>query len=197
MKKLALLVGVVMLVGAFVGGTVFAQGPAGGTRPMWSGGWMNSTEVADLLGMTPAELLAARQSGKTVLEIAKEKGVTEQQLTDAMEKTRKDALDAAVKAGTLTQAQADAMLERMTANAGQWLSASMGPRSSESGSGIRGRFGRRGGRFGMNAGAGRFNGMGGGRFGRAGAGMQGGNFGNCPFLNDSTATPNASSGASS
>jgi hypothetical protein len=92
----------------------------GGRSPLGNfmlGGSPMFKAVADLLGMTPGQLLDAQLAGQTVLDIAKGKGVTEQQLADAILAARKDSLDQAVKAGRLTQAQADSSLERLKAMA--------------------------------------------------------------------------------
>jgi hypothetical protein len=116
---------VVVVVGSFAAGAVFAQDPTATPVPAqpqgrpWGGMWHEestmSKALTDLLGMTPGQLLDARMAGKTVLDIAKEKGVTEQQLADALVAGRKEALDQAVKDGKLTQEQADWMLNRMKA----------------------------------------------------------------------------------
>ena len=179
---------IVVLVGLFVAGAVFAQGPMAspdGAAPWgrgWGAGWTTSKAVTDLLGMTPGQLLDARLAGKTLLDIAKEKSVTEQQLTDALLAGRKDALDQAVKDGRLTQTQADWMLERMKTMAPFQLTNPFGPGDSN---------GPRGGRLG-GMGNGRFGGMDGGPFG----GMRGGQRGNGGCWNTPAATPTPSGAAS-
>jgi len=87
------------------------------------GGWHHSSEggmitvAADLLGMTPQELLTELQEGKTLLAVAEEHGVTAEQLVDAFIAVRAERLQAAVDAGRLTQEQADLMLQHMRENA--------------------------------------------------------------------------------
>jgi len=131
-KKLAALMGTVTaltLVGLFVVGTAFAQSPAP-TVPatsqtpwgyawsrMWGGATVVSDAVTKLLGMTEEQIYTERQAGKTLADIAKEKGVTDQQLLDGMLAGQKQVIEQAVKDGRLTQAQADWMLERMQAMA--------------------------------------------------------------------------------
>lgn len=69
--------------------------------------------VAKLTGKTTADIYAERTSGKSFAAIASEKGVSSEKVVAEALKARKSALDAAVKAGTITQAQADLMYGRM------------------------------------------------------------------------------------
>jgi hypothetical protein len=120
---------VVVLVGLFVTGSVFAQDPTATPVPAPSTpaapgmmgphmrGFGLSKAITDLLGLTPGQLLDARAAGKTLLDIAKDKGITEQQLVDTMVAERKTAVDQAVKDGKMTQEQADWMLGMMKAMA--------------------------------------------------------------------------------
>jgi hypothetical protein len=71
--------------------------------------------VASLTGKTTAQVAAERSSGKSFSQIAKESNVTSAQVIDKTLAVRKTALDDAVKAGTITQAQADAALANMSA----------------------------------------------------------------------------------
>jgi hypothetical protein len=64
--------------------------------------------VAKALGITSQELWDARAAGKSVAELAKEKDVDLTKVVDAALAAHTAQLDAAVKAGTLTQTQADA-----------------------------------------------------------------------------------------
>jgi hypothetical protein len=188
---------VVVLLGLFLVGTVFAQSPTATPAPTtpwgqaWGGIWRGSSTISkaitDLLGMTQGQILDERLAGKTLLDIAKEKGVTEQQLIDALVSGRKEVLDQAVKDGRLTQAQADWMLEAMKTMAPLQLTNPFGPGANN---------GPRGGRFG-GMGGGRFGGMRGGRFGGMGGGpfggMRGGPGGNWgPWNNAPSATPTPS-----
>ena len=191
---------VVVLLGLFVVGTVFAQSPTATPVPgtPWGQAWCGisrggstiSKAITDLLGMTQGQLLDARLAGKTLLDIAKEKGVTEQQLTDALVSGRKDILDQSVKDGELTQAQADWMLERMKTMAPFQLTNPFGQANNNGPRG--GRMG--GGRFGGMS-EGPFGGMHGGRFG----GMRdgGGPRGDCGPWNNSSVAPAPSAPAAS
>lgn len=70
--------------------------------------------AATFLGLTEAELRTQLVSGKSLAEIAKAEGKTVAGLEAALTADAKNKLDAAVKAGRLTQAQADEALKRMT-----------------------------------------------------------------------------------
>jgi hypothetical protein len=71
--------------------------------------------AAGYLGLTEAQLHTQLESGKTLAQIAKDKGKSVEGLEKAITDSMKTKLDAAVKAGTITQAQADAMLKQATA----------------------------------------------------------------------------------
>ncbi|MDD5146605.1 MAG: hypothetical protein PHN39_02595 [Candidatus Pacebacteria bacterium] len=72
---------------------------------------------ADLLGISIGELKDAWAEGKTLAQIAQEKGITQQQLQDRMKQKReeqqKSYLKALVDKGVITQAQADKRLQFM------------------------------------------------------------------------------------
>ena len=70
--------------------------------------------AAKYLGLTEAELRTQLEAGKTLAEIAKAQGKTVDGLEKALTADVKTKLDAAVKAGTITQAQADELLKRTT-----------------------------------------------------------------------------------
>jgi hypothetical protein len=78
------------------------------------GGPMSMSAAASYLGLTEVELHAQLESGKTLAQIADDKGKTVAGLKKAIIDQAKTTLDATVKAGTLTQAQADDMLTRMS-----------------------------------------------------------------------------------
>lgn len=73
-------------------------------------GNVSLTIVAGKLGMTAAELDAQLREGKSVADVAKEKGVSLETITTALSDQYKQALDAQVAAGRITQAQADRAL---------------------------------------------------------------------------------------
>jgi hypothetical protein len=71
---------------------------------------MGLDAAANYLGMTEAELRTELVSGKSLAEVAKAKGKSVDGLVDALVADAKTKIDAAVKAGRLTQAQADEVL---------------------------------------------------------------------------------------
>jgi hypothetical protein len=62
---------------------------------------------AEKLGVSVADLNARLANGETISQIAAEKGLTAEQFTALMSEARSQAVDQAVKAGTLTQEQGD------------------------------------------------------------------------------------------
>jgi hypothetical protein len=121
-KKILATLGVVALLLA-VGTAAYA---AGGTSQGWGKGKQvasgercgagiglgringgMSSSVADFLGLSQSDLVAARQSGKSLVQIASEQGKTEQQLVDFIVENRTAQLDQLVADGIITQAQAD------------------------------------------------------------------------------------------
>jgi hypothetical protein len=66
--------------------------------------------AASYLGMTQDELWSQLEAGKSLADVAKSKGKSVDGLVSALVADEKKELDAAVKAGRITQAQADAFL---------------------------------------------------------------------------------------
>jgi uncharacterized membrane protein len=138
-KRLLILAGVTLtvLLLAGLGGAalVFAQEPTPpvpfgwhgggrggfGGRGMggfgWTGGspWTMFDTAAETLGLIPEELFAELRAGKSLAEIAEEQGVEVEEVYDAASAARAEAIpeaiEQAVEDGTLTQEQADWMLE--------------------------------------------------------------------------------------
>lgn len=124
MKKKYLVIpamAIALLAGA---GAVSAQGPMGGGHGGFGGferdpdQWLTRiTADATMLGISVDEMKTAWSQGKTLQEVATEKGITQDQLKAklkaAQETKQKDALQALVTKGYLTQAQADARLAAM------------------------------------------------------------------------------------
>ncbi len=77
------------------------------------GAGMFLSDAAKALGMNESDLQAALKNGQTLQQIAASKGMNEQQFRDAFSTQVKSDLDAKVKAGTLTQAQEDAVLNHL------------------------------------------------------------------------------------
>ncbi len=108
-----------------VAGTLDSQPRMGGMAGMGgmrgSGGFggMGLTQsshdaAAKALGMTTDELYAAVQGGKSLADVAKDQKVSVDALVKAMVASAEADLATAVKDGTLTQAQADAMKSSLT-----------------------------------------------------------------------------------
>lgn len=69
--------------------------------------------MAEALNLTPEELEARHDAGETMWDIAQDLGLTQEQFQAAMIQARTEALSQAVADGTISQEQADWMLERM------------------------------------------------------------------------------------
>jgi predicted DNA-binding protein YlxM (UPF0122 family) len=69
--------------------------------------------VSELLGLSPEEIREERESGKSLVEIAEEQGVSEDALIEAIMAAPKEAIEQKVEDGILTQEQADHLLERL------------------------------------------------------------------------------------
>jgi hypothetical protein len=70
--------------------------------------------IAQSLSMKPRELAAALKAGKSVAEVAESRNVPLATVRAAVLAPAKTKLDAAVKAGTSTQTQADQRLSKLT-----------------------------------------------------------------------------------
>src|SRR3977135_3121219 len=69
--------------------------------------------AASALHMSPADLQSALRSGKSLSDLETQQKLSDSTGKAAMKNAAKGVLDKAVKAGTLTQAQADALLSRV------------------------------------------------------------------------------------
>ena len=74
------------------------------------GHFLEFDAAADYLGLTEAQLRSDLEGGKTLAQIAQERGKSVDGLIDAMTAEAKNHLDDAVAAGRITQAQADSIL---------------------------------------------------------------------------------------
>ena len=105
-----------------VAGTLDSQPPMAGMGGRGGrgggGGGMGMTHshdaAAKALGMTSDELYAAVQGGKSLADVAKDQKVNVDTLVKAMVADAEADLAAAVKAGTMTQAQADTIKSSLT-----------------------------------------------------------------------------------
>jgi len=139
MNKILLGIAVVAVLAVAFGtaGYVYAQSPTpgvptsgygmGGGRGPRGGGMMgaNGSEsqdgimhdemvaaFAEKLGIPAADLEARLDKGETMAQVASSKGLTVDQFNTLMTEARAQAVDQAVKAGKLTQEQADWMKQR-------------------------------------------------------------------------------------
>jgi hypothetical protein len=88
-------------------------------------------EVASILGITPEQLRTEFQAGKSLAQIAQEKGISRDTLKQKLLDARKAQLDAAVQAGKLTAEQRDQIMARMTANIDRQLDMTPGQRGPQ------------------------------------------------------------------
>ena len=85
---------------------------------------------AEKLGLSVDEINARLAKGETMPQIAYSKGLTADRFQTLMTDARSQAIDQAVKAGTLTQTQADWMKQR---GAGQMMGGGRGMRGANQG----------------------------------------------------------------
>ncbi len=76
-------------------------------------GVIYSETVSDLLGLTPEEIQAERQEGKSLVEIAAAQGVSEDELVEAIMAAEEEAIQQAVGAGICIEEEAEQHLQRM------------------------------------------------------------------------------------
>ncbi len=91
-------------------GGMMGAGQAGAYGPLHE--YMEQA-VAEEFGITVEEVEDLHDQGKTMWDYAQEQGLTTEQFQEKMVAARTSALEQAVAAGVITQAQADWMLERM------------------------------------------------------------------------------------
>jgi hypothetical protein len=113
---------VVGALGVVVTGTAFAQESTPTPAPLYGhgfgrgmGGEVGLEAAAEALGMTADELSLQMWGGKTLADLAEEKGVDLQDVQDAvnaaLEQAQRDAIEQAVEDGTITREHADWLLE--------------------------------------------------------------------------------------
>lgn len=108
-----------------------------------AGAMRRTADWAEALGITTDELAALRQQGKTIEEIAKEKGLNIEDVVDKVLEKDREYLDSLVKSGKLTADDAQKILEFRKARVLE--RAKTGPgRPSWAGSGKSGAFQCRG-----------------------------------------------------
>ena len=119
------------------GGMMNGQGNRGGMMGQYAAGDQDGpmhdamiAVFAEKLGLSVDELNARLAKGETMAQIASAQGLTVDQFRTLMTDARSQAIDQAVKDGTLTQAQADWMKQR---GGGQMMGGGRGMRGSGQG----------------------------------------------------------------
>jgi hypothetical protein len=107
--------------GGMMGGRGFRNGNAEGLLQDYV-----ISAFAKAVGLTVDEVNTRLIKGETLVQIAQSQGFTGDKLTQLVKDVRKAALDQAVAAGVITQAQADRMLQRMDNSIGQCFGFGMG-----------------------------------------------------------------------
>jgi hypothetical protein len=82
--------------------------------------------IAKALGISESDLSTALQSGKSIADVATEKGVDLSKVVDAIVAEQTEALKQAVSSGRITQAQADNMIAKLKTNLPTMLSMKHG-----------------------------------------------------------------------
>jgi hypothetical protein len=124
-KWLMALAAAALLVAA-IAVPVLAAGPNGpesaappATQPAYGNGHCQglgsgiNEAVTTLLGMTREQIQAERQAGKSLVQIAGAKDITEGELIEAIMAGKQEAVEKMVESGTITREQADQRLEQM------------------------------------------------------------------------------------
>jgi len=102
-------------------GMPFGPHMRGGFGRGWGGLWGGLDAAAQVLGMEPDDLMAELRDGKTLAEIAEEKGVDPQAVEDAMIAQMEEMLQQAEEDGTLTPECAECARQRFGECEGNWL----------------------------------------------------------------------------
>lgn len=108
-----------------IGAVTLAAGPVNNANAYGCGVQLGTCYdvLSKLTGLTTDEIQVLRQEGKSLVQIAATKNVTEAQLVAAILADRKAVLQERVTAGTLTQAQVDLMLKNMEQNIAQMVNS--------------------------------------------------------------------------
>lgn len=139
MAFIALLVGGFLVVGAVPAlaagfGNGNAQGICSGMGMGRNGGSLAAT-VTDLLGISKSDLAAARQAGKSLNDIASEKGVSQEQMVNNVLAKRQQNLAQALQEQKITQEQYNQCVQQMKENIEQNLARTeTGPNGKGNGS---------------------------------------------------------------
>ncbi len=103
---------------------------AGADAGWGSAGYRNSaiaSAVVGFLGMSEAELAEAGERGKSLAELAADRGVDIDVLVTALLRTRREATERAVVTGKLSRSQANAIIERVADKLGERVTDPLSP----------------------------------------------------------------------
>ena len=157
MKKILMVVSVVLVALVIFGaGFLFSQqfqsvyaaglpqgfGPGGGGMMGGRGGYGPMHDyveqaLAAKLGLTEAQVEEQLASGKSMYQIAIDKGIAAADVPALLTDVHKTAFAKAEAAGVLIQTQADAMLQNMSANGFNYANCPMGGSAQQNGNGFR------------------------------------------------------------
>jgi hypothetical protein len=158
---------------ALLAGTVFVASAQTPRSDSWGcPGWGSSTDggysysaspmygvLADTLGVTAEDLAAELEAGKSVADVAAEKGVSLDELVEAIEAPMDEMMQAMAGNGHMSQEQIDSMKEWRTSMHRQALEVKGGWTGMMDGGMMGGFGGMMGGFGGMMGGQGAFGGM--------------------------------------
>jgi ribosomal protein S20 len=125
MRKRNIVIGLALTLAIGLGVTAYAGTAGGQTVPGRLGlgriipmkGYDTVVSVLkDKLDLTDEDITAAKDSGKTLYDIAEEKGVSAGQVKDALYEERAKAIDAAVEKGTITKEQGETLKANLKTN---------------------------------------------------------------------------------
>jgi len=141
------LIGGLLLSGGFISAVNAEDGNETVNPPFTPQGKMGEymqiyyhAQVAQLLNLSEDALYEARESGKSLAEIAVEQGVERVTLENKLLDLKKEALNQAVDDGIISQEQADFMLERMESRVSTMIERQeFGPNKSQDWAGGKGR----------------------------------------------------------
>jgi hypothetical protein len=105
------------ILAAVLAVTISASGPRNNSSgsTSWQGGGSVLDDVSKIIGLTPEQIQEQRQAGKSLVQIAATRDVTQEALIKAIMAEKQQAVQALVTAGTITQVQADQRVAFMQA----------------------------------------------------------------------------------
>ena len=127
MKKKNILMGLTLTIALGIGVTAYAEGSESSTtkgRERLGIGCITSMRgqdfisnvLKDKLNLSQEEITAAINDGKSLHDLAIEKGLTDEQLKAALIEEKSEAIDKAVSEGKITSEEADSLKEKIKEN---------------------------------------------------------------------------------